>query len=379
MVAFIVLAAVLIQVPDLSGVPPRTWMLKRIVVRGHAADDVAFRAVHSVAVDRYGRAYVAETNEGYITVLSVDGDTVRTIGRAGEGPGEFRGIENVAFSSDTLVAADWRLARATWLDTRGRVYRSSNLVFQTGARFRLAAVMAGGALAVLPLVTVNALNDGVPGYPLLRVDADGSVRDTLAWLRYEQRGAGRGVSIGDSRFGFPEPFAGKGLVARASNRPGVVVVDALIPDSRRRTTFALFRLDGSARIIGSRRYGFVPEPMNEVAVAEAVFPVAARIRSSPRPPPPDLELHLARGIWKPEYLPPVTDVTLTDAGEVWLRRERTSPHQTRWDVIGPDGALFARVTGPPGTLRLFEGNGFLWGIEVDELGVEQIVRYEIVR
>ena len=48
------------------------------------------------------------------------GDVVRTIGRQGEGPGDFKLLSAIWFRGDTLVASDRQLFRVSYFDTDGR-------------------------------------------------------------------------------------------------------------------------------------------------------------------------------------------------------------------------------------------------------------------
>ncbi len=77
----------------------------------------------SIAVDETGRVYVADDKPAMIRVFTPDGKLVRTIGREGEGPGEFRkGF--IAVRGDYLVLQDPRIARTTVWDTAGTYLRS---------------------------------------------------------------------------------------------------------------------------------------------------------------------------------------------------------------------------------------------------------------
>ena len=77
----------------------------------------------SLAVDGAGRIYVADDKPAVIKVFGPDGRFLHTIGREGEGPGEFRNAY-VAVHGTSLVVHDRRLARTTVFDTSGALVRS---------------------------------------------------------------------------------------------------------------------------------------------------------------------------------------------------------------------------------------------------------------
>jgi hypothetical protein len=76
--------------------PPEAVRLtaKEIWRRGDADDDLLFGMVNELVADADGNVYVLDGQLSEIQVLSPDGEFLRTVGREGEGPGEFR---NAAF------------------------------------------------------------------------------------------------------------------------------------------------------------------------------------------------------------------------------------------------------------------------------------------
>ena len=71
-----------------------------------------FGAISGLAVDREGRIYVADLQETHVTVFSLSGKRLATIGRKGRGPGEFEGPSGPALAADgALYVRD--IARVT--------------------------------------------------------------------------------------------------------------------------------------------------------------------------------------------------------------------------------------------------------------------------
>ncbi len=77
----------------------------------------------SIALDASGRVYVVDAKPAAIKVYDPDGRFVRTIGREGEGPGEFR-MGFIAVRDQHLVLHDPRVARTSLFDTSGTFVRS---------------------------------------------------------------------------------------------------------------------------------------------------------------------------------------------------------------------------------------------------------------
>lgn len=74
----------------------------------------------TLAVDRQGRVYVSDKT---IKLFDSDGRFIRTVGRNGEGPGEYHGAM-LTVAGDDLVVQDAGLGRLTLFDSAGRYLRS---------------------------------------------------------------------------------------------------------------------------------------------------------------------------------------------------------------------------------------------------------------
>ena len=94
------------------------------VLRIGSLDDTceAFGKVMSLAVDGDGRIYVADSQASDIRVFSPQGECVRTLGRSGEGPGEFRMLAGIVWQPPGFLwAIDSVGERFTVFDSLGTV------------------------------------------------------------------------------------------------------------------------------------------------------------------------------------------------------------------------------------------------------------------
>ena len=76
-----------------------------------------------VAMDAAGRLYVSESDPAVIKVYAPDGTYLKSIGRSGEGPGEFK-TAFIAVAGGLLYVQDPSLKRASLFDTAGTFIRS---------------------------------------------------------------------------------------------------------------------------------------------------------------------------------------------------------------------------------------------------------------
>ena len=90
---------------------------------------------YQIAVDFKDNIYIADRQDFTIKVFSSDGSFIRTIGRQGEGPGEFQFIGSLAFFPDgRLLVLDFRARRTSFFDSQGDFlnsypWRNSHLRF----------------------------------------------------------------------------------------------------------------------------------------------------------------------------------------------------------------------------------------------------------
>lgn len=84
-------------------------------------EPLRFYRIGPIVVDDTGTLYVANNGSGEVRVFSESGRFVRSIGRQGEGPGEFRHISLMFLDGETLVMLDGPTLRITRMSTDGDV------------------------------------------------------------------------------------------------------------------------------------------------------------------------------------------------------------------------------------------------------------------
>ncbi len=91
------------------------------------------------------------------------------------------------------------------------------------------------------------------------------------------------------------------------------------------------------------------------------------------------ERMFARMPW-PEVMPAYGEFRVDAEGNLWVAEyRRPGDEQPRWTVFDPDGAMLGVVETPP-HFRVYQiGSDFLLGRWRDELGVEHIRMYELLK
>ncbi len=88
-----------------------------------------FSAIRWVFVGPEGEVVVHEPQDVRLRIYDSAGSLVATIGRIGEGPGEFRHLGPVLWAADTLIVVDARLSRTTYWLPDGTLVRTEPMQF----------------------------------------------------------------------------------------------------------------------------------------------------------------------------------------------------------------------------------------------------------
>ena len=75
----------------------------------------------------------------------------------------------------------------------------------------------------------------------------------------------------------------------------------------------------------------------------------------------------------------VLNLVAAEDGSIWLQCFSPVEEGVEWWVLGADGEPLATAVTPDGLRILLVTGDAVWGVETDELDVNYIVRYEIVK
>lgn len=273
-----------------------------------------FGDVASFEVDNLGRIWVLDMQASELRVFDRDGEYVRTVGRAGSGPGEFRQPVHVDMSPDGRI---WVSAppECPHLDLRyGGQLRREHAGSGAVRRVAVPGGFAGNGLYHVPVVRMD------PTFQIDLARFDGMVAplDTLLAPRdpVEREGC-RLVVDGRVVDDAPMPFQG-GLVWRLSSSGSVW---ALITDQYR-----LFELGDGGDTLRVVTKSFGPIPVTEEERAEALEALRPFVARSGR-------VDRAR---IPGHRPTVRSFFLVEDGHLWIERVRLDDRgRTVFDVFAP--------------------------------------------
>jgi hypothetical protein len=309
-----------------------------------------------------------------VRIYGADGRHRRTIGRAGDGPGEFRAMEVLDRSpGDTLFVYDYLQRRLTAIAPDGTVLEARALrAGSEGGFVQPLARLSDGTWAATSQVFSGDASEGVR-------------RDSLSVIRL----APELDSISDSIGAFP---ASEMYISRGGEGSNRFITFSLIPfglttrigagrdriyvGNPERYLIEVYRPDGALE--RSIRRPVERAPVTEEAVA--------RLRESELAGTEDPRFQRqVEEKWKsapvPALMPAYGRVTVDRDGYLWVEAPRVlGSDPGAADVFDPEGRLLGRIALPP-SFRITEiGRDYILGVAEDEdTGLEQVRLYPLDR
>lgn len=314
--------------------------------------------------------------DGAARILLLDGEgrLVRTIGRSGQGPGEFASAARVGFLGDSILwASDAVLRRLTYFTAEGEALRTARQLqmdLPGGAGVAVASrVLADGGF----LGTTTGGSETRDGSPVPRAvtvwsaEGEGTI---LQWLdgapeRVEVRmgGSPRPVST-------TQPIQAWPIVNAAPGGEWFFVLDRLPAASKEGpSTFRIRRYDPSGNPLGDWSIQYEPQALDkEVRTFLEGFAGALGAATGV-----DADAFM-EAFWIPSHLPPVR-TALSDSDGFWIQRERTRPGL--WERYDLEGQLVHTAQLPPDFHGLASADSLLLGWELGDLDVPVLVEFLI--
>ena len=343
---------------------------------------------------RDGGVLVADGASRSLKFFDARGTYVRSLGRAGDGPGEFRGLYRVAELADGRIAAlDIILARVTLFSTDGRrdhTYRIPRGFDGTEMGVEARGLLANGSAVGFREVEgagVETRYGDYPGSLLVHsspviqpvlVDTSGQVSPFLKPIPGTETLSQRRISRDTEtiRIGgqfVPMPFLRKLVVAARGDRIAIGPLSGYFVGT--------FDADGTMRTsFGGSLPKEVPEGAREAWVDEWVGRFARR--SERREWRGRYQAFLSSGSAS-AILPAFTALAIQAGGKVWRKTydpalEESDP--SSWIVVDPSRQVGSSgtVTLPAGFRPYDIGPDYVLGVWKDVLGIEYVRMYDLI-
>ena len=356
------------------------------IVAGHdlqigetdGAPEYTFSRIADLALASDGSIIVSDGIAQEIRVYDAAGTHRRTIGEAGQGPGEFATTPTIAgLSDDTLFTFDSRSNRLTsYTLADGRLVEMLSLRSEAiGRPISLIRLRDGTYVsqsrwtapsAAISLYDVRLDLDSIV---VERFDAEGALLDTIRVMadrtqaRTVRDGGGGMIRVQQAQ----TPYTARAVVRSDGVRAILGRSDAF--------ALEMLRPDGATeavlRILGAQH----PATANDIRVhQEGIL----------REDLGDQEIHPM--VWRlnieylPERLPAFGGVVVSGNGDVWVSlTEYDLSAGLDWLVFSRTGELRGEVHTPPGLRVRQIRDDFIVGFVLDELDVPYVRRYPLVQ
>lgn len=359
----------------LAGQEPR-WTAVASVRAGSEDGPGALVNVFDVEIGPNGEMLAGQPTVATIAVFDADGRYLRSIGRRGQGPGEFQIVGGMGWAGDTLWVVD--IGRLHLFDARFEFART--ITFPTlRPPPGVTRIMPGPILADGSMIGIPMMVDSGRAAPVVRVSQSGVITDTLAHVA--MRDAFTRISVaGAARPGnVQRPWVDDPLWTTSPDGRAVVVVERPLATRAGDASFTILRigLNGDTLFRRAVRYAAVERTDAETDAwyAAKATQVAHQVSATEAA----AERAIRRAVRPPRHHLPVTRLVVGRDGTIWLRREDTAAEAVDWQVFDATGAPLGRVALPSGyDLRRAQIDR-VWGIEKDALDVPFARVYTIDR
>ena len=341
-------------------------------------------SVRALAAAESGEVFVLDRRDVALR-YGADGRLIDVIGRAGEGPGEFKTTRWIGAQGENFWVSDVGLRRLTLFDRSGEVLKDWSTRDRTGAGDRSLVPMH-----LLESGSILASSRGGNVQEILSLSFDGS--EPEIWTHVDR--TGRGAIIRTSSGGvWDSPILGQLApfdLVRAW-RSGLVVIRRPEPVNPTEGHYVVSWISGSSTAL-SVEVLYEPAGITEAHLQGTLEAFEATGMPRMMVQLGFRNLEAVRAAAKEvmvigSYLPPVYNSTIDNDdysvivasdGTVWLRRWPTpDTPEAIWDVIGPGGPV-ATVRAPADADLLAVRDDSVWGTVRDSLDVPKIFRYTLV-
>jgi hypothetical protein len=337
---------------------------------GVVEGDPAYQFDQLTGVVRFsdGTIAVADGGSQEVRLFSGSGVHSRTVGREGGGPGEFTGMSGMgAGQGEEAWVYDFSLRRITWLDASGQVLRMVALGPEPPILHPVGAFSGGFVLRQLWGATAVAQADelGLRRDPIAYVvfDSMGSLMDTLGLF------PGRELLITeeDGRGVMGSPLLGRG--SSSTVRSSRLVVGS-------QDRFEIGEYDYGGKLVRLLR---LPAVDLTVTAEEVEAYIRDRLEGVPADRRPGRRAEL-EAMPVPRTRPAYGDLRVDPSGHLWVAAFASFPSlPEHWSVFGPEGQWLGSVEMPPRFYPWDFGEDWLLGTEADDLGVEYVVLYPLIK
>lgn len=359
--------------------PPPSGVQRELVeeLRVGSVDEpsTSLTSIGGLVLEGDSLVYLLQARESLIRVFDQQGNSLRTIGRQGQGPGEFTSPYSIGLTTDGLWVQDLSLQAIQYLSRDGTELSRTRFepvpvvddVVSIGGPTRPWGDDTLGMVDRFPsawLQTQTTIR-----FPVLEFDEAGTPVDTLTHLTWPSIKGRLSHSTGNSTSYFGIPLSEIPAHSFSPREDVIGVLDRPVDPGNPGYRVTLVRRGGDT--IYSVFHSVTPIPLEGEVLAEYLGQLGDWLSPEQR--------RIAEDAFDGfPHLPPANRLLVDAERRSWVSREVVLGDPIRWDVLDPnDGSLLFWVTLPPNARVLWADGTSVWVSERETLDEPQFVRYRI--
>jgi hypothetical protein len=352
------------------------WRIGKANIANYDLDEIS-----AVALDSGGRVYVGQAQERAVRLFDPTGRYVRTIGRAGFGPGELQSVSSLWIGRDNrVIVSDYSRQILVEYTATGEFMRQWDRTHIAGANM----VDLRGPLGIVgdsTLVYHDVPSPGTWQEITLQVAKPGETGRVLAVVHAQNPGVSyrsARISVVMSR---PIVWGAKWHIYPAGS--GILIVDMPpAPMTSTEAYFRLIRIGAAGDTVFSRRFRYTPALVSKILGDSITRERLQRVREIARlsgENEKDLLAVYGEVFSAEMQRPPITDVIISLDNQVWLKEFRTGSDWNSWLVLDSQGRLTHKVR-VPGTWKVRAALAdHVIATTTDPQNVPQVIKARVLR
>ena len=308
---------------------------------------------------------------------------MRDIGRAGDGPGEFRRPSALGFRGDSLWVADPLGGRLEVFHTDGTHVESLRWgvpADSMGTRGGAIAILEDGSVLVGPqaLPVAGVVRGTVTHQNYYRASRNGSVlaelyRDRMSPSDFTT------AEVSAGRFAlFMHPLRESPIVATRPDGSGLVVVERAAASSSMEDSFRLLAIRTDGSVHAEAVVPYTPIPTRQWK-APHVAELVEQMSSYPGALDPSFISSMGDAFADRDYYPPASELVSGTDGTIWVRREDVTADSVAWNVFDDQGLMIGTLQVPAALQIAAASLSEVWAIEYDEFEVPFVLQMRVGR
>ncbi len=318
-----------------------------------------------------GYVVVANAGTSELRIYDSGGHHLLSFGSPGDGPGQFRGVAWITVAGqDSLLTWDPSSARLSFFGLDGKFLGSSTVSAPNGQIPAILGAWEDRLLLGKLRSTTTEFSEGLvrDTVPYVAIDFSGDILYTLG--EYEDREYYSRVSAAGPRVrtaGVTVPFARNGRTA--------VAPDGYYFGTGQSYEITYFSRKGDPRRVIRR---FVQNrPVTDDIKRQWVQQFVGQSSTGDIR---DMQDRMLESVPFPETLPAYRDLLTDDEGNLWVRDYTVSGDEAvAWHVFNTSGEWMGGVRFPRGFEPTSIGHEYVLGILRDELEIEHVQMYDLVK